>query len=100
MSPSKWTPKDERQFEHVKESMRERGARSDRASEVAARTVNKTRRREGRTPNKSTQGTGNPNQPLEERSRDELYNRAKKLKIDGRSSMTKPELIEAVRERQ
>jgi hypothetical protein len=95
--PRAWTDKDERQYEHVKESSLERGANEDKAEEIAARTVNKHRRVEGRTPNVRTQGTGNPNRPLEERSRDEVYNRAKELKIRGRSRMSKAELVEAVR---
>ena len=96
----KWTSKDERQYEHVKESSRERGASEDRASEIAARTVNKQRRSEGRTPSKRSSGTGNPNRSLDDRSRDELYNRAKQLSIEGRSKMSKQELVDAIRSRQ
>ena len=95
--PRAWSDKDERQYDHVKDSSRERGMSEDRAEEIAARTVNKQRREEGRTPNRRTMGTGNPNRSLEDRSRDELYNRAKQLKIHGRSSMTKAELADAVR---
>jgi len=91
-----WTKKDERQYEHVKKSSKERGVREKRAKEIAARTVNKKRREEGKTPNKRTQGTGNPNQSLKERSRDELYNEAKKLDIKGRGNMTKAELVSKV----
>ena len=92
-----WTEKDERQYEHVKESALERGRSEERAAEVAARTVNKQRREEGRTPKARTSGTGNPNSPLDERTRDELYNRARELGIKGRAEMTKPELVEAIR---
>jgi hypothetical protein len=92
-----WTSKDERQYEHIKDSSRERGASEDKAEEIAARTVNKRRRIEGRTPNRTTMGTGNPNRRLEERSRDEVYNLARELKIRGRSTMTRAELVEAVR---
>ena len=91
-----WSRKDERQYEHIKESELERGASEDRAEEIAARTVNKHRREEGRTPNRRTQGTGNPNVALEERSRDELYNLAKELDIKGRSKMSKAELSQAI----
>ncbi|MDQ3810028.1 MAG: Rho termination factor N-terminal domain-containing protein [Chloroflexota bacterium] len=94
-----WTDKDERQYEHIKESTEARGVPEDRAEEIAARTVNKRRRLEGRTPNRTTMGTGNPNRRLEERSRDEVYNRAKELNIPGRSKMSKTELVEAVRSR-
>ena len=91
-----WNRKDERQYEHIKDSELERGASEDRAKEIAARTVNKRRREEGRTPSKRTQGTGNPNVTLEERSRDELYNLAKELDIKGRSKMSKDELSKAI----
>jgi plasmid stabilization system protein ParE len=94
-----WTPKDRKQYEDIKESTLERGASEDKAQEIAARVVNKRRRVEGRTPNVRTQGTGNPNRGLGERSRDEIYNRARELHIPGRSKMTKAELIRAVRER-
>jgi hypothetical protein len=94
-----WTEKDARQFEHVKESSVDRGRSEERAEEIAARTVNKRRRQEGRTPTRRTSGTGDPNAPLEERTRDELYNRARQLGIRGRSSMTKSELVEAIRSR-
>ncbi|MGH7504740.1 MAG: Rho termination factor N-terminal domain-containing protein, partial [Longimicrobiales bacterium] len=89
--------KDERQYEHIKDSSLERGVAKDRAKEIAARTVNQQRREEGRTPNQSTQGTGNPNRGYEDRTKDELYNIAKERNIEGRSRMTKDELIRALR---
>ena len=95
--PSAWSDKDERQYQHVKQSELDRGRSQDRAEEIAARTVNKQRREEGRTPNQSTQGTGNPNQRLEQRTKDKLYNRAKQLGVDGRSKMSKSELVQAIR---
>ena len=95
--PRAWSDKDERQYEHVKRCERERGRAPDRAKEIAARTVNKQRRLSGETPNRTTQGTGNPNTPLEERSKRELYNRAAQLGIAGRSNMDKAKLIEAIR---
>ena len=93
----KWTDKDERQYEHVKESVLEQGKSEETAKEVAARTVNKHRREEGRTPNKTTQGTGNPNTALESRTVNELRNIASDAKIGGRSKMNKAELIDAIR---
>ena len=96
--PSAWSDKDERQYEKVKESLLDRGHSEERAERVAARTVNKHRREDGRTQNKTTQGTGNPHKRLEERTKDELYNRAKQLEISGRSQMSKDELVEAIRE--
>jgi plasmid stabilization system protein ParE len=95
--PRAWSNKDERQYEHIKDSELDRGRGEDKAEEIAARTVNKQRRTEGRTPNRRTQGTGNPTTRLESRSRDELYNRAKELNVAGRSKMTKAELAEAIR---
>ena len=97
--PDAWSDKDERQYDHIKESAQDRGKSESRAKEIAARTVNKQRREEGRTPNQTTQGTGNPNTPLEERTRDELYNRAQELDVEGRSSMNKDELVKAIREK-
>lgn len=91
-----WNRKDERQYEHVKESELERGVSEERAKEIAGRTVNKHRREEGRTPSKTTQGTGNPKVALAERTRDELYNLAKELDIKGRSKMSKGELSKAI----
>jgi plasmid stabilization system protein ParE len=95
--PKAWSNKDERKYEHIKEGYEDRGMGEDKAEEIAARTVNKGRREEGRTPNKTTQGTGNPNKALEERSRDELYNLAKEQKVEGRSKMSKAELARAVK---
>ena len=97
--PKAWSAKDERMYEHVRDSELARGRNEERANEIAARTVNDQRREEGRTPNKSTQGTGNPNTTLESRSKRQLYNRAKELDIDGRSQMTKSELVSAIRTR-
>ena len=95
--PKAWTEKDERQYEHVKESSLERGKSEEKAKEIAGRTVNKQRREEGRTPNKTTQGTGNPNKSLDDRSVQELRNLAAKKGIEGRSKMKKAELVKALR---
>jgi hypothetical protein len=92
-----WSAKDRRMYEHIKSSSRKRGASTDRAQEIAARTVNKERREEGRTPNKTTEGTGNPNRSLESRKYDELYNIAQNLNIAGRSKMRKEQLVKAIR---
>lgn len=95
-----WSDKDRRKYEHIKEGNLERGVEKERAKEIAARTVNKDRREEGRTPNKRSQGTGNPTRSLEDRTKEELYNRAKDLDISGRSKMKKQELIKAIRKKQ
>jgi hypothetical protein len=96
-----------RQYEEIKKSVKSRGASEDRAEEIAARTVNKERARAGESRERSrtsTQdmsssrrggqrsGTSGP----KGRTRDQLYNEAKKLNIDGRSSMNKAQLQRAV----
>ena len=95
--PRGWNKADENMYEAIKESSLDRGMDEGRAQEIAARTVNKNRRLEGRSTNKNTQGTGNPHSGYEDRTRDELYNIAKKKKIAGRSKMTKDELVHALR---
>lgn len=95
--PRAWSNKDERMYEHIKDGSKKRGVSTDRAEEIAARTVNKTRRQEGRTPNKTTQGTGNPNRSLEQRTVTELRNLARDRKVSGRSKMNKGELVQALR---
>jgi hypothetical protein len=47
--PKSWSNKDERQYEHIKDSYKSRGKDTDTSKEIAARTVNKERREEGRT---------------------------------------------------
>ncbi|MEA2599663.1 MAG: hypothetical protein QOF89_655 [Acidobacteriota bacterium] len=47
--PKAWSAKDERQYEHVKESEKKEGRSTEKAKEIAARTVNKERKKEGRT---------------------------------------------------
>ena len=95
-----WTEKDEEQYEHIKESYLDSGKDEETAEEIAARTVNKHRREEGRTPNVTTQGTGNPSTGLETRSTKELQNRASELGVKGRSKMKKGELVQAIREKE
>jgi plasmid stabilization system protein ParE len=101
MPQKAWSNKEERQYEHIKESAEARGRSARRAKEIAARTVNKERREKGRTQSgrTTTSGTGNPNRALEQRSKQELYNRARQLGIQGRSAMNKGELVEAIRRR-
>jgi plasmid stabilization system protein ParE len=95
--PRGWSARDERKYERIKESAEDRGISEGRAEEIAARTVNKARRKEGRTPKRTTEGTGNPNLGYEDRTRDELYNLARNRNVAGRSRMTKDELIQALR---
>lgn len=99
MPQQAWSRKDERKYEHIKESAKESGKSTKRAKEIAARTVNRDRRLESRTKSgrKTTTGTGNPTASLEDRTVEELYNRAKELDIGGRSKMSKQELVAAIR---
>jgi hypothetical protein len=96
MPQKSWTQKDERMYKHIKKGERDDGKSESRAEEIAARTVNKHRREEGRTKNKRTSGTGNPNKPLADRTRDELYNLTQEMNVKGRSKMTKKELVSAL----
>jgi hypothetical protein len=96
-----------RQYEKIKESVKSRGASTDRAEEIAARTVQKERARSGEARQRSrtsTQdissgrrggkrsGTSGPRG----RTREQLYNEAKKLGVEGRSKMNKSQLQRAV----
>ena len=96
-----------RQYEKIKRSARKRGASAGRAKEMAARTVNKNRARAGESqsrPRSSTRGAS-PQQRGGQRSgtnrpkgqtKEQLYNQAKRLRIDGRSNMSKSQLQRAV----
>jgi hypothetical protein len=99
-----------RQYEHIKDSLRERGASEDKAEEIAARTVNKERARSGeaRTSSKLSSvdissgrrgGLRSHRKGPRGRTRDQLYEEAKHRNIPGRSKMTKAELERAVSRR-
>lgn len=96
-----------RQYEHIKKSQRDQGKSEDRAEEIAARTVNKERARSGesRTASKSSTkdmssskrgGQRSGTNREKGRTREQLYNEAKNLGIDGRSKMNKDQLKRAV----
>jgi hypothetical protein len=96
-----------RQYEHVKESQLDRGTSEDRAEEIAARTVNKERARAGESRTRSRTSTADISSGQrggrrsgtsrqKGRTRDQLYNEARKLGIEGRSSMSKDQLQRAV----
>ena len=96
-----------RQYTKIKRSARKRGASASRASEVAARTVNKNRARSGesRTRSRSSTRGASPSSRGGQRSgtnrpkgqtKEQLYNKAKRLNVEGRSSMSKSQLQRAV----
>jgi hypothetical protein len=96
-----------RQYEHIKESEREQGRSEELAEEIAARTVNKERARSGEARERSrtsTQdissgrrgGLRSGTNRAKGRTRDQLYNEARNLNIEGRSKMNKDELQRAV----
>jgi len=96
-----------RQYEHVKKSEKEQGRSESRAEEIAARTVNKERARSGESRSRSRTSTedmssgrrggqrSGTNRP-KGRTREQLYNEARKLGIEGRSKMNKSQLQRAV----
>jgi hypothetical protein len=107
MPQQAWSKKRERQYEHIKESQEDRGTSDERAEEIAARTVNKERARSGEAETSSRlsktdissgrrgglrSGTNRP----KGRTKEQLYNEAKHMGIEGRSQMTKEQLQRAV----
>jgi len=101
-----WSAKRERQYEHIKDGLEERGYDDGTAEEIAARTVNKERARNGesRTASRSSiddissgrRGGLRSHKGAGGRTKVQLYNEAKAKNIKGRSSMTKAELEKAV----
>lgn len=106
MPRAAWSAKRERQYEHIKDSLLDRGRDEDTAEEIAARTVNKERAQHGeaKTANPKTlkatpapvRGGRNSHRGPQGRTRDQLYEDAKRLRIPGRSRMNKQQLQEAV----
>jgi hypothetical protein len=108
MPQKTWSAKRERQYEHIKESAKEQGTSTKRAKEIAARTVNKERARSGETKGRASRtstrdmssgrrgglrsGTKRP----KGRTKEQLYNEAKRLNVPGRSQMNKQQLQRAV----
>lgn len=98
--------KRERQYEHIKESAKDRGESTGRAKEIAARTVNKERARAGesktasRTSTKDMSSGKRGGQRSGQGSRgptyDQLYQEAKRKGVEGRSSMNKSQLQRAL----
>jgi hypothetical protein len=109
MPQKAWNAKRERQYEHIKEGLRERGRSEETAEEIAARTVNKERARSGEATTSSRssredissgrRGGLRSHRGAGGRTRDQLYEEAKDLNIDGRSRMNKEQLLRAVNRR-
>jgi hypothetical protein len=106
MPQQAWSDKRERQYEHIKEGLEERGRSEETAEEIAARTVNKERARSGESQQKSRSSTDDissgrrggqrSHRGSGGRTKAQLYNEAKQKGIEGRSKMTKSQLEKAV----
>ena len=106
MSPKEWSAKRERQYEHIKEGLEDRGRGEDTAEEIAARTVNKERARSGESEQSSRTSTEDISSGRRGglrsgkgsggRTRDQLYEEARRKGVKGRSKMNKDELAKAV----
>src|SRR3954468_12231144 len=104
--PKAWSSKRERQYEHIKDSLEERGRSENKAEEIAARTVNKERARAGESRTASRTSTDDisasrrgglrSHSGAGGRTRDQLYAEARRKGIEGRSKMNKAELKKAV----
>ncbi len=101
-----WSDKRERQYEHIKDGLKEQGRSNDVAEEIAARTVNKERARLGEAKEASRTSTDDissgrrgglrSHSGPKGRTREQLYEEAKRKNIRGRSKMTKAQLKRAV----
>jgi hypothetical protein len=104
--PRSWSEKRERQYDHIKEGLLDRGEDEDTAEEIAARTVNKERARAGEAKESSRTSTDDisssrrgglrSHRGAGGRTRDQLYDEARDKNIKGRSKMNKAELEAAV----
>ena len=101
-----WSNKRERQYEHIKEGLEDRGRSEDVAEEIAARTVNKERARSGEAKQRSRSSTRDISSGRRGglrshkgpggRTKEQLYQEAKRKGIEGRSKMNKKQLERAV----
>jgi len=106
MPQKAWSKKRERQYEHIKEGLLDRGDSEEEAEEIAARTVNKERARHGEAAQSSRTSTEDISSSRRGglrshsgaggRTRDQLYAEARKKGVKGRSKMTKAQLERAV----
>jgi hypothetical protein len=102
----RWSAKRERQYEHIKEGLEERGRSDDLAEEIAARTVNKERARAGEARTSSPTSTQDissgrrgglrSHRGAGGRTKHQLYEEARRKGVEGRSKMTKAQLERAV----
>ena len=101
-----WSPKRDRQYEHIKDSLLDRGTSEDKAEEIAARTVNKERARSGEAReasrssiddiSSSRRGGLRSHRGSGGRTYDQLRNEAREKGIKGRSKLNKAQLLRAV----
>ncbi len=106
MSPNSWSKNREKQYEHIKDGLLDRGDPPNLAEEIASRTVNKARARAGESKTSSTVSTSDissgrrgglrSHKGADGRTRDQLYEQARRSNIKGRSSMSKAQLERAV----
>ena len=106
MPQQAWSKKRERQYEHIKEGLEDRGRSEDTAEEIAARTVNKERARSGEAEqasrtstediSSSRRGGKRSHSGSKGRTKEQLYAEAKKQNVQGRSAMNKAQLKAAV----
>jgi hypothetical protein len=107
MPQKAWSAKRERQYEHIVDSEKDQGRSTKRAKEIAARTVNKERARAGEARESSRTsredissgrrgGLRSGTNREKGRTKEQLYNEAKRMNIDGRSRMNKQQLQRAV----
>jgi len=104
--PRAWSAKRERQYEHIKDGLEERGRSEKKAEEIAARTVNKERARAGEAKTASRTSTQDISSSRRGglrshsgpggRTKDQLYAEARRKGVEGRSKMNKAELEKAV----
>jgi len=107
MPRQEWTDKQDRKYEHIKNSMKDRGESTKKAKEIASRTINKERAQRGQSqtasrssvrdmPSSKRGGQRSGTNRPKGRTREQLYNEARLMNISGRSMMTKAQLQRAV----
>jgi len=107
MPRPEWSDKQDRKYEHIKDSLKDRGEPTKKAKEIAARTINKERAQRGQSktasrssvrdmPSSKRGGQRSGTNRPKGRTREQLYNEARQMNISGRSKMTKAQLQRAV----